>query len=148
MNGLIEIVTFSGEIHEAMFHVDESVDRRHRNYWETENSKIIAEKPLHSRGSTVWATIGRNGIVTCISYHGRYDESPKVSSRYARDAGASREVRRVQSEDVPADVFLFDSTDRRLGRREAKERPIPRRLANGHGTVSTERFAHGHRGVE
>lgn len=53
-------IIFSDEAH---FHLNGAVNRHNFRYWSTDNPQWYEEKPLHSPRVTVWAAIGRSGIV-------------------------------------------------------------------------------------
>lgn len=56
----LRYLMFSDEAH---FHLDGAVNRHNCRYWSDENPKWIAEKPLHSPRTTVWAAIWSSGVI-------------------------------------------------------------------------------------
>ena len=57
---LLENLFFSDEAH---FHLHGGVNRHNMRYWSDQNPHWYAEEPLHSPKVTVWAGIGRYGVV-------------------------------------------------------------------------------------
>ena len=56
----IDTVIFSDEAH---FHLHGGVNTHNVRYWAAENPNWVAEKPLHSPRVTVWAALGKIGII-------------------------------------------------------------------------------------